>query len=105
MLKRFRVVGVALVALLAFGCSEHSKYGGALEGLRNTMKDPSSVEFKDLAVRGSNENRHVCGWYNAKNGFGAYNGFKRFIANWDGSDVKVDDGSVFDLWWKMYCYR
>lgn len=39
------------------------------------MRDPSSVQFRDLTGEGDT----VCGEVNAKNGFGAYVGFQRFV--------------------------
>lgn len=39
------------------------------------MKDPSSVQFKDVELLSGGT---VCGLFNARNSFGAYGGFKLF---------------------------
>lgn len=41
------------------------------------LKDPSSAQFQNVFI--SADGKSVCGEFNAKNGFGAYGGFKRFI--------------------------
>jgi len=50
----------------------------------------------------------VCGEINAKNGFGAYGGFKRFIAasktdNIDTGDMSTDDEQEFQSRWNQIC--
>ena len=52
----------------------------AKQGVRAQMKDPASVQFRN--VRGYNKGGMalLCGEVNAKNSFGAYTGFRRFIA-------------------------
>jgi len=40
------------------------------------LRDPDSAKFRDIRVRGDN----VCGEINAKNGFGAYIGYRPFYA-------------------------
>lgn len=54
-------------------------FAKALEFARNKMRDPESVQFRNLVpgkLAGS-----VCGELNAKNGMGGYVGYKPFIAN------------------------
>jgi len=48
----------------------------AQEKLAAKMKDPSSVQFKETFRYGND--LKVSGKYNAKNGYGAYTGFKTF---------------------------
>lgn len=43
--------------------------------MTNSVKDPASIEFREVNDAGGGV---VCGEYNAKNGFGAYNGFEPF---------------------------
>lgn len=51
------------------------------------MKDPDSVKFErvkfypDEKPQGKEISGTVCGYVNAKNSFGAYTGFVRFISN------------------------
>jgi hypothetical protein len=79
-----RTLAVALSALLLVGCqSEEDKARAAAEmreiklnrvaadAVRGTLKDPSSAEFR---------NQHgLCGEVNARNSFGGYGGFRRFV--------------------------
>jgi hypothetical protein len=48
--------------------------------LARKMKDPSSVQFRDVYVPEKSESGlpAICGEYNAKNSYGAYVGFQRF---------------------------
>lgn len=43
--------------------------------IERRVKDPGSIQYRNLKVVGSD----VCGEVNAKNGFGAYVGYRRFI--------------------------
>lgn len=58
-----------------------------LSMLKARMRDPGSTQFRNLwVVNISNENTDlpaVCGEVNSRNGFGAYTGFKPFIAAHD----------------------
>jgi hypothetical protein len=72
--------------------------------IRATLRDPSSAQFKDLAL---NMKSHVvCGQYNAKNGFGGYVGFKPFILSEKFSTPMIvlgDDVEDFVKQWKFHC--
>ncbi|AXW48540.1 hypothetical protein CJO91_13065 [Ralstonia solanacearum] len=69
------------------------------------LKDPDSAEFRDTH-RGADTGTGVplCGEVNAKNGFGGYVGYKRFIA-WPEGDVDFEDheSSVFKVMWVSNC--
>lgn len=52
--------------------------------VRNSVKDPASVQFDRVSYR--RDTSAVCGRFNARNGFGGYVGFRRF--------VRVADGTV-----------
>lgn len=46
------------------------------------LKDPDSAQFKDVRYGDSEETGPVAyGYVNAKNGFGGYTGFERFMSN------------------------
>ena len=47
--------------------------------IKTRMKDPDSVEFKNVFGSKSPDGVFVCGQVNSKNSFGAYTGFTRFI--------------------------
>ncbi|WP_272516915.1 hypothetical protein [Providencia sp. PROV209] len=59
----------------------------AKKQVSQSMKDPSSTEFKFVEFYPSSKNQKeeiygfVCGSVNAKNSFGAYTGFTRFTMN------------------------
>lgn len=70
---------VGLVAGLALAWpkyQEWSEYQAAEKLVADTLKDPSSAQFRNLKkdkLTGS-----ICGEVNAKNSYGAYTGFKVF---------------------------
>jgi hypothetical protein len=45
------------------------------------LKDPASVQFRDVVVVRNGKSVTVCGEYNAKNSYGAYVGFQKFFAS------------------------
>lgn len=61
------------------------------------LKDGKSAEFRNQVA--------FCGEVNAKNSFGAYAGFKRYIAADDNLVVMEDDmkAGEFDEAWNKYC--
>lgn len=52
------------------------------KGMEGSLKDPESVQFREVKVgrKPGEPVDYVCGKMNAKNGFGAYTGFRRFLA-------------------------
>jgi hypothetical protein len=79
--------------------------GGKL-AVSKDMKDPLAVQFRNLFLSDGQVPK-LCGEVNAKNSYGAYIGFRKFIATEKG-EVKVISGidvdsSVFDRSWKYYC--
>ncbi|HTF44913.1 MAG TPA: hypothetical protein VK641_13475 [Terriglobales bacterium] len=72
----------------------------AMRQVRNGMKDPDSAQFRDVFQR----EEFVCGYVNAKNGFGAYVGFSRF--RYVSGDVLLE-ANTDSLWfwkeWEKYC--
>jgi|GEM_PF-1746066 len=64
--------------------------------VQNILKDPDSAEFK--------EQIYNCGLVNAKNSFGAYTGFKKYIVIGDQvflEDTNVDSDSINQNWDKL----
>lgn len=71
------------------------KVGG--EGsVRANLKDPDSADFRsEFVSKLSNGALVLCGEVNAKNSFGGFTGFKRFIAGANASaPVLVEDEST-----------
>jgi hypothetical protein len=70
--------------------------------VRANIKDPGSAQFRnEFTARPGT----YCGEVNAKNGFGGYAGFKRFITN--ERTLLVDDGSIpeFKRAWREFCMQ
>lgn len=66
---------------------------GLRAGLEASLKDPFSVQYRnDKVMPGGGI---LCGEYNAKNGYGAFAGFQRFVAN--GQRYAVE-GSSLSTW-------
>lgn len=76
---RYRIILPALLILSACGNPIQTE---AEDLVRERMRDPRSVQFEGVRVAQDT----VCGRYNAKNAYGAYTGFERFV---------VSAGSVF----------
>lgn len=68
-----------------------------IENVKTQVKDPDSVKFRN--VKGN------CGELNAKNGFGAYVGFKRFLVRSNSQLVieNEDENIAFIPMWKDIC--
>jgi len=109
-----RVVAVVVMAVMLVGCGERSPEDKkrsdaamleiklnrlAREKIMDRIKDPDSAQFRNQ--------RGGCGEVNAKNSFGAYTGFKRFMVS--GGDMAFIDGDpaladgAFDEAWRTLC--
>lgn len=82
--------------------------------LIHDLKDPGSAQFRDAAYRSGEKWQAYCGELNAKNSFGAYHGFTRFVVvNVRGdekSTIQVEpapevspDAALFRIQWETYC--
>ena len=54
------------------------------------MKDPDSAQFRAVRIKRAGNIRYICGEINAKNSYGGYVGYSRFLS--DGDQVTVMDG-------------
>lgn len=72
--------------------------------VESRLKDAESAKFRNQFVGKSGI---PCGEVNARNGFGGYNGFKRYIAS--GGGVSVIEGEIpdeqFEASWHRLCAR
>lgn len=67
--------------------------------LKNSLKDPSSAEIRNSRLGKSGV---ICGEVNAKNSFGAFTGYKKFIQI--GTTTLMEDGSSeFSKEWSDMC--
>jgi hypothetical protein len=111
-----RIVFLSATALLFTeqACAESGDYdvvviAHAKETVSNEMKDPNSTQFKDIKLSKYGPADVVCGAVNAKNGYGGYMGFQRFVVL-DGvpsirpPGVFADVQKVFDDIWNHLCH-
>ena len=81
--------GAALLFVLLGGCSAADAFryeSKAKDAVAKALLDPTSAEFRNIAVR----NEHVCGEVNAKNSMGAYVGFRRFVVSASDWSAQID---------------
>lgn len=83
-----RLILAASLASLA-GCSAIDPYAEAKEAVSRDLKDPSSAQFRDL--KKCEDGKGVIGEVNAKNSYGAYSGFKGFVAIDYRTAIESDD--------------
>lgn len=89
-----RILVLSLIALLG-GCN-----GNVEKIVSEQLKDPSSSEFRNV--------KGVCGEVNAKNSYGGYTGFKRFIVINNSAVFESnseDDSLPFALNWMAFCSK
>ncbi len=72
--------------------------------IKGTLKDPDSAEFKNSFVSRLIGAPVVCGYVNAKNAFGGYTGFERFIS---GGSIQVVESQMaageMNKTWRTVC--
>lgn len=87
-------IGAFVLAVGGYAALESQKEAALLKERRDLvtgrLKDPSSVQFRSESFK----NDWLCGELNAKNSYGAYSGFKRFLVK-DSSAAYIEAiGSV-----------
>ena len=75
-------------ALQSKGISKNAVLKKAVDSLKNKMKDPDSVKIRELKIVKYQGGEIICGEFNAKNSYGAYVGYKRFIAGGEVAQVE-----------------
>lgn len=119
MQMKFIMLGVSLT-ILASACSnsdsaqpdkkssEAAKKASYIalnqERIKGRLKDPESTQFRNVFVSNtsyiSDDTPMVCGEVNAKNSFGGYSGFERFVSH--GSvqllETNMADGEMDKTW-------
>ncbi|WP_278369504.1 hypothetical protein [Vreelandella titanicae] len=73
------------------------------QSVEDALKDSDSAEFRGFFPGESNGNVMGCGEVNAKNSFGGYTGFKRYVSG--GGDTVGIEGETngFDEAWDAFC--
>lgn len=79
----------------------------AKDGIRRKMKDPDSARFEGVFFSASGVTPVACGRVNAKNSFGGYGGFQRFIAAGDIIGILEEETAQgqFSKDWARLCSR
>lgn len=62
---------------------DQHKLKNVISNLSKDLKDPSSLQIRNLHESKSQPQNILCGEYNAKNSFGGYVGYSKFIASPD----------------------
>ena len=97
-------------ALTALSAAAQDKGHGAFvaqakEVVTKNFKDPEGARFRNLAVYRSNTGSlALCGEVNAKNGFGAFVGYRAFLATVENASLREEgDDMLFDTLKTVYC--
>lgn len=70
------------------------------------LKDPESARFRNLfKFVGSRGATRVCGEINAKNSYGAYGGFQRFVATKYGASIAAPDDIAANVLMDTSCVK
>lgn len=97
--------GVAAVGALFYFLApihdgmSYTERKSVMDAVRGRLKDPDSARFDGMVVTRSAVSVTVCGYVNARNGFGAYAGRRRFYVSVIGQGPGVaimDNPSVVD---------
>jgi len=85
--------GIDTITITTFKLSHESS-------IRDSFKDPDSVNFKDIQQGSTwNVEKAYYGKLNAKNGLGAYTGYKRFIYSTEkGLLVEGSSDEFYAVW-------
>ncbi len=108
-----KVAAIMALSALAFSCTASAASGDAAfvaaakAVVTQDLKDPESVKFKGLGIYQSASGLNfLCGEMNAKNSYGAYTGYVRFVSAIEGLKV-IDspDSEMLNLLWPQWCYK
>ncbi|KRA66338.1 hypothetical protein ASD79_03425 [Caulobacter sp. Root655] len=77
------------MVLAVAGC-DVVETSGAKKAVGELLKDPRSAQYEDVRKFGD----YVCGRVNAKNSYGAYNGFRKFYVYLDTAHLEPEEPGV-----------
>ncbi len=66
----------------------------AQDSAKRSLKDPDSAKFQNIRIAEYDGGKVVCGEINAKNSYGGYVGYKRFVAGASGATI-LDTSSKY----------
>lgn len=84
----FRQSTMKIVNTMAVHTSDYLKtfteaqtIDSAQESVKSNLKDPNSAQFQNVRIVSFGSGKVICGRVNAKNSYGGYGGFKKFVAS------------------------
>ncbi|WP_086639750.1 hypothetical protein [Acetobacter okinawensis] len=89
---KLKILGVLCMALFALPANAASKSSIRLaeDAVKDMAKDPDSTKFKEIKLsKKCDDSQYVTGFVNAKNSYGAYNGYKIFVVKIINNRAKV----------------
>lgn len=103
-----RRIAILLMLPLLAGCGFQTLHD-AKQSAADQLLDPKSAQFRNVrlipdAKRSDAAGLGVCGEINGKNAYGAYAGFKRFVAR-RGETAKIEGDTGFDDLDLDICFR
>ena len=72
-----KYIAMVLLCIALVGCN--GTESSAKEAVKQSLNDPSSAQFKNIYTSSYDGKPAACGEVNAKNAFGAYVGYQRFV--------------------------
>ena len=78
------------------------------DAIKERLRDPDSADFRNTRFYSGGKVPVVCGEVNAKNAFGGFTGFERFIASGDNTEIAFLEsdlaaGESLDEAWNAFC--
>lgn len=98
LLAVFGVVAAIAAAPVVFAQNYSAMVSKAKTAVSRDFKDPEGARFRDVGIYKSTTGKggvSVCGEVNAKNSYGAYVGYKRFVV--DDDFVQIEDAGDLGL--------
>jgi len=97
-LSRQRVVAMARANAEYMKTHSEQELGAAVgDTLSRNLKDPSSVQVRNLRLVNTPNGPLGCGQMNAKNSYGAYVGFRRFVASYNNAVIEEVGGKYREI--------
>jgi hypothetical protein len=107
-MKTAFLIAALLLTPCAFAAPKHKSpppskpdpIAQARERVKEALKDPDSAKFRTEFV---GKDGAVCGFVNAKNSYGGYGGFERYIVTSDAVSLDAGEAWKMDSRWTDYC--
>lgn len=72
--------------------TEESAIEKAKASIQRDLKDPDSAQFRNIRIEKFGNGKVICGEVNAKNSYGGYVGYRRFVASPESSTIESTGG-------------